>query len=274
MRTILITGSTDGLGRWVALRLATDATDPARVIVHGRSAERAEEVREEIRRAAGEDRADVLLADLSVLKNVDALADEVLRRYDRLDVLVNNAGRAGTWDSPRAVTPDGYEERFAVNYLAGFHLTNRLLPLLKKSAPARIVNVASVGQEPIDFDDPMIERNFSPVRSYSQSKLAQILHAFDLAEDLRASGEDVTVNALHPASFMDTTMCRELGVPPWTSVDTGGRALLHLINDAHVGTGRYFDSEVPARADEQAYDPEARNRLRVLSEELVARALA
>jgi NAD(P)-dependent dehydrogenase (short-subunit alcohol dehydrogenase family) len=276
MRTILVTGATDGLGRYLAARLAEGG---ARVIVHGRSAERAEAVVREIRHATGgEDRAEVLLADLASLREVDRLAEEVIRRHDRLDVLVSNAGIGG--GSPgdgRALSADGVELRFAVNYLAGYHLTRRFLPLLAAAAsaqaPARVVNVASVGQRPIDFDDPMLEHGYSGWSAYSQSKLAQITSTVDLAAELRE--RHITVNALHPATYMDTTMVREGGISPMNSVATGGAAVLRLIDGEaqELGTGRYFDGQRPARADAQAYDAEAQRRLRELSDALISKAL-
>ncbi|TIU22778.1 MAG: SDR family NAD(P)-dependent oxidoreductase, partial [Mesorhizobium sp.] len=121
---------------------------------------------------------------------------------------------------------DGYELRFAVNYLAGFLLTSELLPLLKGSAPARIVNVASAGQQAIDFDDVMLTHNYDGVRAYCQSKLAQIIFTIDLAQKLKNTG--VTANSLHPASYMNTTMVRQAGVTPWSSVETGADAILNL----------------------------------------------
>lgn len=204
-RTVLVTGSTDGLGRWLAVRLAVGGS---RVLLHGRDADRADQVRAEIREAAGEDRAEVLLADFADLREVDRLADEVLAGSPSLDVLVNNAGiGAVSPDGRREITADGIECRLAVNHLAGYRLTRRLLPLLTSSAPARVINVASVGQRAVDFADPMLEHGYSGMRAYAQSKLAQIMFTFDLAEEL--SGTGVTVNALHPATFMDTTMVRE-----------------------------------------------------------------
>ncbi|MEU6850092.1 SDR family NAD(P)-dependent oxidoreductase [Actinacidiphila alni] len=266
-RTVLVTGSTDGLGRWLAVRLAADG---ARVLVHGRSAERAEEVRRAVREAAGEDRAEILLADLSDLGQVDRLADEVLARTDRLDVLVNNAGiGAASPGGVREVDERGVERRFAVNYLAGYRLTHRLLPLLTASAPSRIVNVSSAGQQAIDFADPMMTKGYDGGRAYTQSKLAQIMFTFDLARSLEGTG--VTANALHPATYMDTTMVREGGIAPWSSVREGGEATLRLIDGADIGSGRYFNGTREARADRQAYDADARRRLRELSEELTAR---
>lgn len=207
-------------------------------------------------------------ADLSDLREVDRLAAEVRRRYDRLDVLVNNAAVGfGAPGSGRETSADGIELRFAVNYLAGYLLTRELLPLL--TAPARIVNVASAGQQPIDFADPLLERGYDGVRAYQQSKLAQVMFTFDLAAEL--ADRRVTVNALHPATFMDTAMVRESGVRAVSTVEQGSDATLRLIADPALDgvTGRYFNGFREARADPQAYDPDARARLRALTDEFL-----
>ena len=267
-KTILITGSTDGVGRRVAERLAETG---AKVLVHGRSRARAEEVVSGIR---DKDRDAVFyLADFSSLDEVRALADAVERDHERLDVLINNAG-IGTsgGGGGRQESRDGHELRFAVNYLAGFLLTRRLLPLLKASAPARIVNVSSVGQQAIDFSDVMLTRGYSGVRAYCQSKLAQIIFTFDLAEEL--AGSAVSVNCLHPATYMDTTMVRQAGVAPLSSVDQGADAILNLaVGSGLEGhTGLYYDGLRPSRAIAQAYDPTARRNLRTLSQSLTRTA--
>ncbi|GII54824.1 3-oxoacyl-ACP reductase [Planotetraspora thailandica] len=263
MRTILITGATDGLGRHLAGRLAARGE---RVIVHGRNADRVRRVRAEIGGNTEE-----VLADLADLHQVDRMASEVEERFERLDVLVNNAGiGGGTAGSGRQESADGIELRFAVNYLAGYHLARRLVPLLVRSAPSRVVNVASLGQQAIDFDDPMLTRGYGRQRAYAQSKLAQIMFTFDLAEEL--AGQGVSVTTLHPATFMDTTMVREAGVPALASVDQGGDATLRLV-DEDVPTGGYFDGKRAATADPQAYDVKARARLRELSDELIRQAL-
>src|SRR5262249_34394472 len=143
-QTILITGSTDGLGRHLAREVGRSG---AQVIIHGRDADRAEQVRDEIRRDSGNERSEVLLADLADLDQVSDLAERIRQRYPRLDVVVNNAGLGAAHDGGhRRVSKDGMELLFAVNYVAGYHLTKRLLPLVLASAPARIINVASVGQ--------------------------------------------------------------------------------------------------------------------------------
>jgi NAD(P)-dependent dehydrogenase (short-subunit alcohol dehydrogenase family) len=263
-KTALVTGSTDGVGRLVAKRLGEMG---AHVLIHGRNRDRGERLVAEIE--AGGGRAELLLADLAALSEVRALAEAVRRRTDRLDILINNAGiGTGRPGAPRETSADGHELRFAVNYLAGFLLTHLLLPLLKKSAPARIVNVASAGQQPIDFADVMLERGYSGARAYCQSKLAQIMFTFDLAEDLRGSG--VTVNALHPATYMDTTMVRGAGVTPISTVEEGAEAILYLATSPALEgrSGLYFDGLREARAHPQAYDAEARRRLKALSLQL------
>ena len=265
-KTILVTGSTDGVGRRVAERLAAKG---ARVLVHGRDASRGRSLVETIVGRGG--RATFLPADLAALAEVRGLAEAVSRETDGLDVLVNNAG-VGTAGGVREVSAEGFELRFAVNYLAGFLLTRLLLPLLERRAPSRIVNVASAGQEAIDFSDVMLIRGYSGVRAYRQSKLAQILFTIDLAEELK--GRSVMVNALHPATFMDTTMVRLSGAQPMSTVEEGGEAILERVAAPEIDgrSGLYFNGKREARADAQACDPAARRRLRALSFELVGMA--
>jgi NAD(P)-dependent dehydrogenase (short-subunit alcohol dehydrogenase family) len=260
-KTALITGSTDGVGRMVAERLGQDGW---RVLVHGRDRGRGEQVVASIN--AGGGAAEFLQADFSALAEVRRLADAVQRTTRRLNLLINNAGiGSGGPHGTRQTSADGHELRFAVNYLAGFLLTDLLLPLL--SAPARIVNVSSLGQQALDFTDVMLTREYSGIRAYRQSKLAQILFTIDLAAELEGSG--ITVNALHPATFMNTKMVRDFGTPRST-VEEGALAILKLANSAEVEgrSGLYFNGQEEARADAQAYDPQARQRLKRLSFEL------
>jgi NAD(P)-dependent dehydrogenase (short-subunit alcohol dehydrogenase family) len=265
-KTIIVTGSTDGVGRWVAERLGEQG---ARVIVHGRDRARGEAVVADIIKRGGD--AVFLGADLSSLAEVRRLAEAVRRETDGIDVLVNNAG-IGTAGGQRETSVDGHELRFAINYLAGFLLTRLLLPDLEKRAPARIVNVSSVGQQAIDFSDVMLTHGYSGVRAYCQSKLAQILFTLDLAEELKDRG--VTVNALHPATYMNTTMVRLSGARPMSTVEEGGEAILQLVaSPALEGkSGLYFNGKRESRAEAQAYDAAARRRLRALSFELVGMA--
>jgi NAD(P)-dependent dehydrogenase (short-subunit alcohol dehydrogenase family) len=265
---VLVTGAIDGLGRLVAEQLAAGG---ATVLLHGRDRARGERALDEIRQATGNQRVRYYNADLSSLDEVRRLAEEVESGDDRLDVLINNAGiGAGPRrNGARALSRDGYELRFQVNYLAGFLLATLLLPLLRRSAPARIVNVASAGQSPLDFDDVMLERGYDGWRAYGQSKLAQIIFTFELAE--RLDPAEVTVNALHPASLMNTKMVLESFGSPWTTVEEGAETTLRLATSPDLDgvTGRYFDGLREARANGQAYQPEARRRLWDLSNELV-----
>lgn len=261
-QTVLITGATDGLGREVAKELAAQG---ATVLLHGRDAGRAEDTSREIEEQTGSDRLSYYLSDLSSMQQVRELAEKVYSEQDRLDVLINNAG---VILPERKETEGGVELTFAVNYLSHFLLSRLLLPLLQQSVPARIVNVASVGQSPIDFNDVMLKNGYDPMRAYSQSKLAMIMDAFTLAEELE--GTSVTVNALHPATLMDTKMVRQAFGHSQSSVEEGVRATLRLAisSDVENTTGHYFDGEKEARANRQAYDSSAREQLRRLSEEL------
>ena len=265
--TILVTGATDGLGKRVARELAGMG---ATVLLHGRSPERLEATLEELRKETGCENLGSYLADLSSLDEVRGLAEQVLSKHDRLDVLVNNAGIISR---ERKESGDGHELTFAVNYLSHFLLTDLLLPLLRDSAPSRVVNVASVGQSPIDFDDPMLERGYDAMRAYSQSKLAQVAFTFELAERLRGTG--VTANALHPATLMDTKMVHDTFGYTMSTVEEGAEAVVRLAASPELEgvTGRYFDGTREARANRQAYDAEARRRLWALSEELCGRML-
>jgi NAD(P)-dependent dehydrogenase (short-subunit alcohol dehydrogenase family) len=264
-KTVLITGSTDGVGRYVATKLAAGG---ATVLIHGRDEARAKSLADEIKRG-GRGEAVFYRADLSSLAAVRQLAEAVLADHRRLDLFISNAGIGSrTQGTERRTSVDGHELRFAVNYLAGFLLARLLLPLLKASAPARIVNVASLGQHPIDFDDVMIASGYNGSRAYAQSKLAQIMFTTDLADELRGSG--VTVNSLHPATYMNTTMVREGGITPISTVEQGGAAILHLAaGDDVAGTsGLFFNGMNAAQANPQANDAAARERLRTLSLEL------
>ena len=292
----IVTGSTDGVGRVVAARLATE--NSFRVIIHGRDWSRAEALVDEIKRAGG--RASFIAADLASLAEVRKFAADVDAACPRIDVLINNAGIGSSSSSSssssggsssgggsssssssgsssgssssnsgkRQESRDGHELRFAVNYLAGFLLTHLLLAKIKASAPARIINVSSLGQQEIDFGDVMLTQGYSGTRAYCQSKLAQILFTFDLAAELKDSG--VTANCLHPATYMDTTMVRQSGVKPWSTVEQGADAIMNLAVAPEFAceSGVFMDGLRRARPNAQAYDEEARARLRELSRKL------
>ncbi|MCM2410660.1 SDR family NAD(P)-dependent oxidoreductase [Streptomyces sp. RKAG290] len=268
--TVLVTGATQGLG----LHLARDlAGRGATLLLHGRDQARLDRAAEEVRAlSAGRGAVRSYLADLSDLDQVRSLAAAVREAEPRLDVLVNNAVAGGGADPlHREVSAQGHELRFAVNYLAPCLLISELLPLLTASAPARVVQVASVGQSPVDFDDVMMERGYEGLEAYCRSKLAMIMSTFDLAA--RTPGTGVTFNALHPAHLMDTEGVRAYGLTPAVPVEEGVRPTVRLITDPALAdvTGRYFDRFTDAAAHEQAYDPQARRRLAALTRELLAR---
>jgi NAD(P)-dependent dehydrogenase (short-subunit alcohol dehydrogenase family) len=264
MPTALITGATDGVGRLVAKQLGAKGF---RMLVHGRNRERGESLVREIEAAGG--KATLLQADLASLAEVRKLAGEVKAATPRLELLINNAGIGSTGDRPgRQVSADGHELRFAVNYLSGFLLTHLLLPLVKAAAPSRIVNVASAGQKALDFDDIMLTRAYNGTDAYRHSKLAQVLFTVDLANELKGSG--VIVNTLHPSTYMNTTMVRQSGTTPISTVETGADAIMQLaVSPALEGrSGLYFNVLRETKADPQAYDAAARAKLKALSLEL------
>ena len=262
-KTALVTGSTDGLGREVATRLgALGAT----VIVHGRNRERGAEVVEAIKAAGGD--AVFYRADLGSLDEVKALVATIADNHDSLSLLINNAGIWTDGGNERRTSADGHELVFAVNYLAPYVLSYELRSLLENGAPSRIVNVSSVAQQPIDFDNVMLTRGFNPSRAYAQSKLAIVMLTLDLAAELPA--DKVTANALHPATLMDTAMVEKAGMPARATVAEGADAVMQLAVSPELAgkTGLYYNEMNEARANAQAYDAEARARLASLAKEL------
>jgi NAD(P)-dependent dehydrogenase (short-subunit alcohol dehydrogenase family) len=257
MSEVLLTGATSGLGRWLAPRLGRAGLT---VLLHGRDPDKVERGVAEVEAAGG--KAEGFVADLASLAAVDRLARQVEDRA--LTHLVNNAGVGfGERGGAREVSADGYELRWAVNLLAPVRLTRALLPTLRRNAPARVVNVGSLGQEPIDFGDLQQERRYDGVRAYRRSKLALAAWTFDLAAELDGTG--ITANCLHPATFMDTEMVREYGQTPFSTVDEGGAATLRLILD-ETRSGLFFDGERVAEPHPDAEDPAVRARLRAVLE--------
>jgi NAD(P)-dependent dehydrogenase (short-subunit alcohol dehydrogenase family) len=266
-QTALITGATDGLGRALASSLAAAG---ATVLLHGRDETRVRQTIGEIEAATARAKLRWLRADFASLDDVRGLASSVPAECDRLDVLVNNAGIGTTLpgEGRRMESRDGYELRFAVNYLAGYLLTRSLLALLERSRPARVVNVSSAGQAPLDFADLMLERRYSGVQAYCQSKLAQVMFTFDLAEEL--DGQIVSATCLHPATYMPTKMVRAAGVEPISTLQEGVEATRRLVAGAELEgvTGVYFNGLQQAEPHPQARDPAARRQLRQLSDRL------
>jgi NAD(P)-dependent dehydrogenase (short-subunit alcohol dehydrogenase family) len=266
----LVTGATAGLGRAVANALAEHGLH---VLVHGRDAKRAAAVVDQIGESDGT--AQAYLADLGSLEQVRELADRVGADHGAIQLLVNNAG-VGAGRPPyrkRQLSVDGHELRFAVNYLAPVLLARQSIPILKNGAPARIVNIGSVGQAPVDFADLRMDSHYTGAQAYFRSKFALAAFTFDLAEELSGSG--ITVNCLHPASLMNTHMVRKSMIPPMSTVGTGVKAVMNLATGptGATVTGRYFDGRHEARAHEGTYDAAIRSRLRTVTAELLAPSL-
>jgi NAD(P)-dependent dehydrogenase (short-subunit alcohol dehydrogenase family) len=262
----VITGATDGMGRVVAPLLAKAGYF---VVVHGRSEKRGKVVVDEILEGGGQGR--FVACNLASLEDIRRFVGDLNAEYDHIDVLINNAGiGTGPDGAPREESVDGLELHFAVNYLACFLLTRLVLGKVKTAAPARIINVASAGQEPLDFSNLQLERDYSGYFAYCRSKVALIMFTFDLAEELKDTG--VTVNAMHPGAYMNTTMVREMKHGVVDSIDEGANFVLELATSAKFDgvTGRYIDRGVDTRAKGQCYDREVRKKLREISNKLAA----
>lgn len=265
-RIILVTGSTSGLGREVA-RSLVDGGD--HVIIHGRNKERGEALAAQLNaKRAGSAR--FFTADFASLSQVRSLAKSIAKQYDHLDVLVNNAGIIRINDPERRLSEDGYELHFQVNYLSGFLLTDLLLPLLEKNKGSRIVNVSSLAAAPLDFDNLMLKEGYSSNRAYGQSKLAQVMYTIDMSKKLVEKG--ITVNSLHPETYMNTSMILSAGLKPRSSVMDGRDAVLQLVNKDNVGSGEFYNVLNLSKANAQAYDSKVRAKLRDVSMQLIAKA--
>lgn len=260
--SVFITGATNGIGRLAAQALAGLG---ARLSVHGRDRVKVEQTVAELSRSSRDVRG--FVADLASLGQTAQLARDVAAHEPALDVLINNAGVGfGKDRALRELSHDGFELRFAVNFLAPFLLTERLLA---GGTPRHaLINVASIGQEPLDFADLMTERDYSSTRSYRRSKLALIAWSFELAR-LRPA---LSVQSLHPGTLLDTGMVRESGIEPHGPAHVGSDAILAVLRHALEGgpSGLYFDVEAPARAKPEAYDSAAQAELRRHAEALTS----
>jgi len=258
-KTVLVTGSTDGIGKQTALELLKKG---ARVLIHGKNLGKLEKTQKEFSKYG---KVKIYKGDLSSLKDIKRMAEEILENEKELKVLINNAG---IFSHSKILSEDGYELTFAVNHLAPFYLTYLLLPLLKKSQPSRIVNVSSMAHSStIDFSNLQGERGYSGYEAYSLSKLANILFTFELSERLK--GYNITVNCLHPG-VINTKLLREGWGFGGASVIEGARTSVYLASSPEVSniSGKYFSNMRISEPAPIAYDKEIRKKLWNISEKL------
>lgn len=265
--TVLITGATDGLGKMTAERFAQQG---AKVLLHGRNEEKGRKTLEEIKQSTNNQKLEYFNGDFSSLSSVAQLAEKIISNDEQIDILINNAGIGGgpKSQSIHETSQDGFELRWAINYLAQVLLTKKLLPIIKEGA--RIINVASVGQSEIDFDDPNLEENYDGYLAYTRSKLALIMFTFDLSSKLKQ--RDICVNALHPSTLMSTNMVTDHFGQAQSTVEQGFSAVEFLATSEELEgvTGEYFEIKSRARAKTQAYDTKARKKLKQLTEDSLA----
>jgi len=277
MKTAVVTGASSGIGLVVARELAKSGW---RVLAHGRDSERAAAALDAIRHAVPASPVEMVLADLSVMAEAARFANEISRRTDRIDLLVNNAGFT---PAARVETSDGYEQCFVANHLGPFLLTNRLLPLLRQAGPSsQIINTSSVAHRFIKdmlWDDLQQTRAFSASDAYCQSKLANILHAKGLAKRLKA--DRIRANAVHPGFVQSNfsshgnrvvRLMYKLGAPFALNSEQGADTILWLAQGgAPDATGQYFTKRKIAASTPAANSDAGVERLWAISEDLVAR---
>jgi NAD(P)-dependent dehydrogenase (short-subunit alcohol dehydrogenase family) len=263
-KVILVTGATDGIGQQTALHLARLG---AHVIVHGRRIDAGEAVRDEIRRITHNEHIDFLLADFASLSQVRSMAAQILAKYDRLDVLINNAG---IYLHERHLTADGFELTCSVNHLAPFLLTNLLLDLIKRSAPARIINVSSGMHQSghIDFADLQSEKRFRGSSAYAATKLANVLFTYELAD--RLASTNVTVNCLNPGVVSTKMLRTSSGSLGGISPEEGAVTSVYLATSPEVEniTGQYFVRKQSVPSSPASHDRTLQRELWRVSEQL------
>ena len=272
-KTVLVTGATSGMGMVIALALAENG---AAVIVHGRNAKKAEDAVKEIKEKTGNPSIYFLVADFSKLEDVRKLAADVKKNFERLDVLINNAGAVF---GKRTISADGHELTFQVNYLCHFLLTNLLLDLLKKSAPSRVVNISSGLHERgrIDFEDLNMNKKYNPNKAYANSKLANVLFTYELAKRLEGTG--ITVNVSNPGMAKTHLGYDSGGLTSFSkkfidlfgkSAEKGAETTIFLATSPEVETisGKYFEDKKVEQTSEITYDSSTAAKLWKVSMEL------
>lgn len=266
-RVVMITGATAGLGLHLAEQLASQGVT---LLLHGRNPDRLDELCRRLR--TGGTTVHPYLADLSVLDEVRELGHRVVAEQARLDVLINNAGVGpGPEGAERELSKDGHELRLAVGYLAPYELTRLLLPALRRSDAARVVNVGSAAQADIDHEDLSMSGAYHGWVAYGRANLALASFTVDIAEELAPEG--ITVNCVHPADLMPTALVRETGLAPRSTVQEGGDAVLSLALSAEraSATGGYYSGLQASAPHDDVLDPGKRLALRESTERLLGR---
>ncbi|MEK6406857.1 MAG: SDR family oxidoreductase [Acidobacteriota bacterium] len=266
----VVSGANAGIGKETALGLAKLG---ATVVMVCRDRERGEAAQHEIKQKSGNDRVELMICDFSSQNSIRQFASDFKQRYDQLDVLVNNAGVVL---HERSMTEDGLESTFAINHLGYFLLSNLLLDVLRKSAPSRIVNVASTAHKygKLDINAWPAGRDYSAFRAYANSKLANVLFTYELARRLQGTG--LSANCLHPGG-VGTNLFR--GLPGFVQAliklvtigpERGARTSIYLASSSEVEgvTGKYFARRRQQKSSEASHNQEAARRLWELSKEL------
>lgn len=263
-KRILLTGATDGIGRLAAQDFARAGHS---LVLHGRNQAKLAQTLADIRQQVPQARLEGQLADLASLAEVRRLAQILRTQAAGFDVIIHNAGLGiGAVEAGRQLSADGHELLLAVNYLAPVLLTRLLQPHLRDGV--RLLNVASIGQRELDFDNLMLAQDFEPWRAYRQSKLALIMWSFDLARELAPRQIDVV--ALHPGTLLATQMVRLSHIEPQGTAQSGADVLTDLALREQIASGSYYDCHQPAQANPQAYDRAAREQLAAATDALLA----
>ncbi|OIQ27591.1 MAG: short-chain dehydrogenase [Bacteroidetes bacterium MedPE-SWsnd-G2] len=255
-KTIIVTGSTDGIGKLAAMRLAKDEHE---VYIHGRNASKVEKVVSEIKIESGNNHIYGLVADFSNLNTVEDLSNSLLKKLKKIDVLINNAG---VFKTPVHFNSDGLDMRFAVNFIAPFVFTERLLPLLRNGNQTRIINLSSAAQATILMEALKGKVRLTENDSYAQSKLALTMWSFNLAK----TQNFCHVIAVNPGSLLNTNMVKEAYGHHWSSADKGANILYELaVSDAYKNrNGEYFDNDKgEVKGEFSQAHPDAYNALKI-----------
>lgn len=250
MKTILITGSTDGIGKLAAIKLAKDGHQ---IVLHGRNSEKLQQTISETKELASNENIQGFVSDLSDFSSIQKIITELNKAYSKIDILINNAG---VFKSSNQQNQDGIDLRFAVNYFAPYLLTQGLLPLLKNSDSPGVINLSSAAQAPISIDALKGIETLSSQESYAQSKLALTMWSFAFANE----HPDILTIAVNPGSLLNTKMAIEAYGQYWSTADKGANIIydLAILDQFTNRSGKYFDNDkgIFSNAHHDAYDQE------------------